>query len=390
MKYYKWVFDMSFQDIKIDSIETSLTKKPSSPQITIKNPLKKTIFVNSIQLSFDAYFSERGAVFVKINNNPILNKKAGSLKNIKNLSVPLKNQEFFQQQKIEIFIWNGIDTNTISMGYDIKISEDPNSSVLSNVPLSQIQRNSEISDFVELFTQKNYFDETVTQLVDMKGYKKMILLIGGSNIVSPTILIGTSPIADGDLNTSMNYNPTQTKTVRASVDFGSIASRVPASKVGFTPAIDDCNTFFLEVSNDNVNWSQVATWQRCTSPSTTIMIGAEQSFRYMRVQDQGTPQGSWQTGNLASIYELYDANTIGGTASISFEVLLDSTWIELISAIDLGTITQGLSLTKTIGDVINDLATNKFNIALPSTQTNFRIKMIVTDHLNIGVSMMRV
>ena len=293
---------MSFQDIKIDSIETSLTKKPSSSQITIKNPLKKTIFVNSIQLSFDAYFSERGAVFIKINNNPILNKKAGSLKNIKNLSVPLKNQEFFQQQKIEIFVWNGIDNNTISIGYDIKISEDPNSSVLSNVPLSQIQRNSEISDFVELFTQKNYADETVTKLIDMKGYKKMILLIGGSNLTLPTLLIGSPQVADGDLNTSMNYNPTQTKTVRASVDFGSIASRVPASKVGFTPAIDDCNTFFLEVSSDNVNWSQVATWSRCTSPSTSTMTGAEQSFRYMRVQDQGTPQGSWQTANNTLIY----------------------------------------------------------------------------------------
>jgi hypothetical protein len=45
---------------------------------------------------------------------------------------------------------------------------------------------------------------------------------------------------------------------------------------------------------------------------------------------------------------------------------------------------------KQLGDVINDLASNKFNIILPSTQTNFRIKMIVTGNLNTGVSILKV
>jgi len=374
------------------SLKTSDIKKPNFPNQTLKNPLKKGIFVNAIQLILDAYFIANGSLIIKSYNQEIFNSIDQDLLQSRNIPLTFENLLLPQGRSINFFFWNKITNELIEISgiAYVTFSENPKLTVNTIQPANVNDLLNEKSQPVTLFTQSNYANETVTQLIDMKGYQKMILLIGGSNLALPTILIGTNPIADGDLNTSMNYNPTQTKTVRASVDFGSIASRVPASKVGFTPAIDDCNTFFLEVSSDNVNWSQVATWQRCSSPSTFTMIGAEQSFRYMRVQDQGTPQGSWQTANNALIYELYDANTIGGTASISFEVLLDSTWIELVSASALGTITQGLSLSKIIGDVINDVATNKFNLALPSTQTNFRIKMIVSDHLNIGVSMIKV
>jgi len=380
---------MSFQDTLVDVIDTNLTKKPNSPQFKFTNPLKKKIYVNSIQLSFDGYFSEKGAILIKINNNTILNKIAGSLKSLQNLTLPMQNQEFLQQQKIEIFAWNGIDTDMVSVGYDIQISEDPNSPPSSDTPLSQIQRNSQISQPDNIFAQKNYSNETQTALIDMKGYKKLILIVGGSDESTPTVLIGTQSIADNDLNTSMNFGTPNVKTVKASVDFGNVASRLPSAKVGFTQSVDDKAQYFLEVSDDNVNWVEVAS-SILSATGTTTLTGLQQLFRFLRVQVLSVVVGD-PSADTSQIYELFDANATGGTAKISFDILLnDSTWVELISATSLGTITSGGSLTKTIGDVINDLSTNKFNFALPSTQTKFRLKMVVVGNLNIGVSMMRI
>lgn len=178
---------MSFQDILIDVIDTNATKKPDSPQFKFTNPLKKNIFVNSIQLSFDAYFSEKGSILIKINNNPILSKKAGSFKRLENFTVPMQNQEFFQQQKIEIFAWNGSgDSDFVSVGHDIQISEDPNASVSLDAPLSQLIRNSAISDDEELFPFRVFSDESPTKLIDMKGHKKLIVTMSASSIPAIT------------------------------------------------------------------------------------------------------------------------------------------------------------------------------------------------------------
>lgn len=159
---------MSFQDILVDVIDTNATKKPNSPQFKFTNPLKKNIFINSIQLSFDSYFSEKGSILIKINDNVILNKIAGSFKRMHNFTVPMKNQEFLKQKKIEIYVWNGIDSNFVSVGYDIQISEDPNAPVSNNSPLSEIQRNNSISDSLEIFEFRTYLNEIQTQLIDMK------------------------------------------------------------------------------------------------------------------------------------------------------------------------------------------------------------------------------
>ena len=92
------------------------------------------------------------------------------------------------------------------------------------------------------------------------------------------------------------------------------------------------------------------------------------------------------------ILEVYDGNVLGGSAALSFEVLDDNTSqrITLVSSAQLGTVSFGTLISKQIGDVINDLANDKFNIALPSTQTNFRAKLVVTGNLNIRVSILKV
>lgn len=198
---------MSYQDTLVNVIDTSLIKKPDSPQFRFTNPLTKKIFVNSIQLSFDAYFSEKGSVIIKINNSVILFKKAGSFKRLKNFTVPLKNQEFLQQQKIEIYAWNGSgDSDLVSVGYDIKISEDPDVAVSNDTPLSQLQRNSEISEAEIVFPIDVYTDETLTKLLNMKGYKKLIINMSASSIPPITEHTGYLTGNQGNLNGSGQAN----------------------------------------------------------------------------------------------------------------------------------------------------------------------------------------
>ena len=89
---------------------------------------------------------------------------------------------------------------------------------------------------------------------------------------------------------------------------------------------------------------------------------------------------------------MYDGNLLGGTVAISFEVLDTSSnqWIEVISAAQIGAVGIGGTLSKQLGDVINDISNDKFNVSLPSTQTNFRMKLVVTGNIKTGVSIIKV
>ena len=389
---------MSFQDTLVDVIDTNATKKPDSPQFKFTNPLKKNIFVNSIQLSFDAYFSEKGAILIKINNNPILFKKAGSFKRLENFTIPMQNQEFLQQQKIEIFAWNGIDSDFVSVGYDIKISEDPDISISNDTPLLQNQRNLQISEPALLFVKKIYFNETQTTLLDMKGFKKMILTIIADNYSSgATVTVGNANLIDGDLN-SLSANilvpyPASITNI-GEIDFGSIASRIPQVKFKKVTNIgaSETHTITLEVSNDGIGWTTVDTLVLVHDPPVDFeMSDIEQSFRHMRVR------AIWTAGSTTSIhfagYEMFDGKIFGGSLALSFEVfnLADDNFIEYISASAIGTITEGNNLRKIIGDVIDDLGSEKFNFPLPSTQTDFRAKIIITGGgLTVGISILRI
>lgn len=174
---------MSYQETFPDTISTNAIKKPSSPQIIIENPLRKNIFVNSIQLSFDAYFSEKGVIMIEVNDNIILPpKKAGSFKRLQNFSISLKNQEFFDRKKIKVYAWNGTDTDFVSVGVDVQISEDPNTVVSPDAPLSLDSRNSAISDSEIIFENKVYFNQVIEKLINMQGYKKLIVSMSSSTV----------------------------------------------------------------------------------------------------------------------------------------------------------------------------------------------------------------
>ena len=80
---------------------------------------------------------------------------------------------------------------------------------------------------------------------------------------------------------------------------------------------------------------------------------------------------------------------MGCSAALSFESLdvASCQWINVIKASETDIMVFGLSGIGDVGnDIQMDIVNNKSNHFLPSTQTGFRAKLVVTGNLNIGVS----
>lgn len=380
----------SFQEPLVDVIDTNATKKPNSPQFKFSNPLKKTIFVNSIQLSFDAYFSEKGAILIKVNNNPIFSKKAGSFKRLQNITIPLKNEEFLQQQKIEIFAWNGTDTDFVSVGYDIKISEDAESPLSSDTPLSQDVRNSAISEPQILFEKKLYSADEI-KLLDMKEYKKLIVNMSAADYVPPIAVGINGAVVDGDLNTKWTdpsgFSAGGETRFYSYVDFGDNLSREVHAKVGSTFA-NQSMTWTLQGDDDVAFPSPTDVGSITSNNGTATVLGSAQTFRYYRLKAVGNGGAG---GTSAELYEIFNSLVFGGSADLSFEELdiASNTFTELIPSSEFGTVTSGQAIKKQIGDVNNVSSTGK-TYFLPSTQNGLQVKLTVIGSIDTGVSIRRI
>ena len=387
---------MSYQESFVEVIETNETKKPNSPQITIRNPLKKTIFVNSIQLSFDAYFSEKGVIIVKINNNIILNQKpAGSYRRIHNFPIPMKNQEFLQQQKIEVYAWNGSgDTDFVNVGIDIQISEDPDLQIGNDTPLSETLRNQQISESLILFPQIARTEQTDTVLIDMKGNKKLRVFISGADYVSPTVTFGGAGIADGNILTNgtvLNGNYLAGEELLAQVDFGSIDNRNIECIVRHENSGTGVWTARLYYSVNGVDWTLIELFDFPINQVYSKTMGGlgDVSCRHAKITIDWT-SGSI-TGNSFNCRELYDSNIFGGTSALSFEQLniASNLWQTVIPSSEFSTLSQGQEIVAEIGDV-NTVSISGKTYALPSTQNQFRAKLTTTGSIANGISAMRV
>ena len=382
---------MSYQEPFVEVIDTNLTKKPSTAQIIIKNPLRADIFVNAIQLSFDPYFSSKGIIMIKINDNIILiPKPVGTYKRIQNFTVPLQNQEFLDQKKIEVFAWNGSDSDFVSVGVNIQISEDPEKSILPDTTLTQTIRNKLISDPETTFSQRIYSGETVTKLLDMKGHKKIILILGGAVLTagrvvhSDTMGLGNSANAiDGSMSTKTGFN--SPNSAHFAVDFGSLRTIKPSARYNLQ-STSGTTKYHLETSVNGIDWT-TRTTQTITTSGDHDITASEESIRYVRVR------GEYVSGSNHSfaMVEVFDGNEFGGTAFISFEVKdAFEGWAEIISSSDIGAVSEGDPLAIQLGDVVTNVALRKINVVLPSTQTDLRVKMIVTGNLSTNVQIIKV
>ena len=136
---------MVFQKNYIESLVG--TAKPDTPQFLLKNPQKKQLWVNSIELTPNSFFARKGKIVIKINGDFILpESEAGSYQRYKLFHVPLDKQELFKQKKIEIFVWNGIDDDEVQLSVNVLLSEESSNIPLAGVPTDTETLNRDISD----------------------------------------------------------------------------------------------------------------------------------------------------------------------------------------------------------------------------------------------------
>ena len=379
---------MAYQESFVEVITSNSIRLPNKAQFILKNPLRAKLFVIAIQLSFDAYFSVKGIIMIKINDNIILAPKiAGSYGNLTSFPITLKNEELPDQKKIEIFVWNGIDSNFVSVGVDIQLSEDPLTPVTPDTSLSILRKNQELSEPDSLFPKILRQDTDENILLDLKGYKKFWVVMDADDYDSPTALIGGGNVSDGDLNTRGAGLDIQFEQLLAKIDFGDISLRTPTSKSVIAISLVSGADFHLEVSDDDVNWTDVNVIHKSANVSTETFFtqtAPEQAFRYLRIRTDNHTGSNSQT--VAWVLELYDSNKFGGTASLSFEILDKNSgnFFTAISSAEFGTVSLGQSSVSQIGDTGNKLFT------LPSTQTDFRARLIVTGAIVLGVSILKV
>ena len=408
---------MVFQKSITKKIETTDTKRPDAPQVTIRNPLDKETFVNGIELVLEPEFSQKGKMIILVNDVSIFdeNDSEGFFGYAK-YPIPL-NKMLKRSNDIKIFAWNGTDTNTIKMRFNVSISENPEPFQSQAVPLGRDVLNTVVSEGEIIFPLADYKDVEQTKLLSLEGNNSILLLISSSNALIPILNdknsqwgVSTNMI-DGNLSTfkdaTAGISPAEIMVLGTKremfFDFGEPLVREIGIKASFTYSLDLSDGITLQIrvfeSDDDITYT--------TLHSEILVIPAglssgefllDSNFtplptsRYFSIAFRIIEAGSGAVTMSANIYEVYDFHRRTGSASISFELLESETgqWIEYISAADIGAISQGQAVQKQIGSTIEDNpATNKFNRFLPSSQTQLRTKMVVTGNIRTSVSIIK-
>jgi len=371
------------------TIKTTNTKIPPIPDFSFENPLKKNMFVNGIEIVSTPEFSRKGVIIIAVDNNILFDSRdTEGFSNVAFMPVNL-NAVFERDRFVTVSAFNQVDKNEIKVTINVFVDEVERTLDSSLQYISDDVVNSVVSELETIFPQIPRTNIEETQIIQMKGYHKLILMIDVALYDSPTAIIGGSNVVDGDLNTfgdTSNVNGAGNQfAIFGKVDFGNIASRL--AKVKFKQDLGlGTYRYDFERSDDDSIWTLIATVTNNTTANQFLDSGVDVSFRYLRISATFV-SGSIASTNVGS-FELYDSNIIGGTAEVSFEVEnAFGAFLTLIDAASIGSIVQGTNVVKTIGDVINDLGNDKFNYSLPSNQTRFRIRLkILNGSITVGVS----
>ena len=388
---------MGFQKSILKPISTNATVIPSIPDVTIDNPIDADSFVNGIELILSAEFSKKGKLLILVNEVSVFDENdSNAFEGYGKFPIPL-GKKLKRSNDIQIFAWNGDDSNTITAKVNLSLSKELLPFNSQAELLGKDILNRVISNSLTLFAQDDFADETKTILLDMEGYKKLIVIIAGATADALTLTSSSfgngANAVDQDLS-SKTANVLQQgggSTISLVADYGSSVTKAVAGKVAVVNVLGTSSlTMKIETSPDNSVWTTRITNAGVSVGDTILSSGATQyTFRYLRITSVHNLTSN-DRSNVA-VYELYDPEFFGGTGSLSFEVKdAQGNWVEMISASDIGTISTGASITKQIGDVQTDVSTSKFNEVLPSTQTDFRAKFVVVGNLSTNVQAIKV
>jgi len=380
-------------------ISVSNSSKPDRPSLTITNPEDKIQFVNLIEIIPSPEFTRKGKMIILMNGITIFNNTndTDTFLNLATKPITINNKELKRGSsgKVEFFVWNGTDSNSLDVNVNVKITNDINDNTGFSNAIAIETVNRLVSKNIVLFENAVYLtsESPYTTLLDLKGYQRFWLQMSAQNYVAPSIsdeLLWTHAnnySIDGDLATTNKDSSSASglggDTHYLVYDFGDIDTRVAKASIQYHAGISggigtSVLTVNLYVSTDGITWGSIIdtvtqTGTGATTTQDTILSAPSQSLRYVKVEYVWTRTLNVNNANNVGVYEVYDNNQIGGTASISFELKdAQNNWAEIIPSSEFGTVTDGNSIAVQIGDTL----TKKY--ALPSTQTNFRAKLSLT------------
>lgn len=108
-----------------DIIGSTNTIKQVLPDFTLQNPLDRNVQIKQFSIVPDSQFKNRGALQININRvaQPLI--KAGFFNFVSKLWVvePANPKILLRSETIEIWIWNGVDTNKVQISYAIILTD---------------------------------------------------------------------------------------------------------------------------------------------------------------------------------------------------------------------------------------------------------------------------
>jgi len=386
---------MSFQQTFQKPISTTNTTKPKTPDITITNPLdKKGVFVNLIEIVPNPEFTKKGKIIIEINGVKIFDNSDDSdaFLNVARKQIPLSDIELIRGStgKIEIFAWNGTDSNTLKIVIGVEISESSQSKASSIIPMGKDVFNLNVSTVESLFSEILRAGGDFTQLIDMEGYKKLIVTLTKASPDLPpnipteesgfqTSFTSLANAIDGSLATSTNLAKVANQSTGiVKIDFGSVATRHLKFRIRRKTDGTGGNrttTVFTSDTDSSYN-SKVAETVLTNHDTTIVMDATEHSFRFVKIDFQTLIANATFE---VQMFEIFDALKSGGIGNLAFEVLdpITDTWTTFIASTEFGTFTSGdNSIVEQVGDTTTVSVSGK-TYALPSTQTNFRGKYTI-------------
>lgn len=443
------------------TIITSKTSIPDEPDFSVTNPLKKNVFCNGVEIVCSPEFTRKGAVVIKVDGiTQFDSRNTNGFLRVAKLPVTI-NTPMKRDVIVDVFVFNEIDSNEISCSVTVFLSEESKNLDSSLQYISDETVNALVSESQILFPLRTYNNEIVTKLIDMKGYKKIIILIHASTIVPISQL--TDPITNSysigsaggyqnvftDSVTGLPINQSEFDDKITNTIFDSqnqdpknlvltLSTRPTQTIFAVTRGIssagsNDCGKTALEIkavftskwdvveSNDPNFIIDVSTIFTDVDPSV-ITAGFPTTKRYIRLTENtkvefltlssyaggrnncrksrastvcvfGCNNMSFQSRNIpnTTITSILDDITTDGIAKLTFEVRNPETGVfqELIDENEFGTIAQGESITVQIGDVITKSISGQ-TYSLPSTQTDFRGKLVVTGGIVTGVALQKI
>ena len=104
------------------SLTTSNTSIPDEPDFTVTNPLKENIFCNGVEVVCTPEFTRKGVMIIKVDGvTHYDSRNTSGFIRIGKMPITL-NAEIKRDVKVEIFIFNQVDSNNIGCNVTVFLS----------------------------------------------------------------------------------------------------------------------------------------------------------------------------------------------------------------------------------------------------------------------------